>query len=152
MRRPYQVTGLIIVIVAGLLARESLRLRYYTSLGPGPGFFPLWLSALMALLGAAMLWRASFGAPEAMPADFSADRRGSARMAAVVGGLVAVILLMEPLGFRLTMLGFYGFILSALGRQRWLVTGIIAFMGSFGVYYVFVQWLAVPLPIGVLGL
>ena len=150
MKRPYQITGIIVVIMAVFLARESLRLRYYTGLGPGPGFFPLWLSVLMGILGAAMFWRATFGAPEAMPADFIADRRGCIRVAAVVGMLVAVIVLIEPLGFRLAMLGFYLFILTALGRQHWLLTGIIALAGSFGVYYVFVHWLAVPLPIGFL--
>jgi putative tricarboxylic transport membrane protein len=150
--RPYQITSAVLILAAAFLARESLRLRYYTSLGPGPGFFPLWLSVLMGILGAAMFWRATFGAPEAMPADFIADRRGCIRVAAVVGMLVAVIVLIEPLGFRLAMLGFYLFILTALGRQHWLLTGIIALAGSFGVYYVFVHWLAVPLPIGFLGI
>jgi putative tricarboxylic transport membrane protein len=150
--RPYQITSAVLILAAAFLARESLRLRYYTSLGPGPGFFPLWLSVLMGILGAAMFWRATFGTPEAMPADFIADRRGCIRVAAVVGMLVAVIVLIEPLGFRLAMLGFYLFILTALGRQHWLLTGIIALAGSFGVYYVFVHWLAVPLPIGFLGI
>jgi putative tricarboxylic transport membrane protein len=152
MKRPYQITGLVVVLLAVLLARESLRLRYYTPLGPGPGFFPLWLSLLLAVLGAAMLWRATCRPPEAMPGDFYADRRGYLRIGAVVGALVAVILLLDPLGFRLSMLGFYLFVLIALGRQHWLLTGIIALTGSFGVYYVFVHWLAVPLPIGLLGI
>jgi putative tricarboxylic transport membrane protein len=152
MKRPYQATALVILLLAGFLARESWRLRYYTSLGPGPGFFPLWLSFLMAVLGGVMLWRATFGAPGAMPANFYADRRGYLRIGAVVGGLVAVIALMEPLGFRLTMLGFYLFILSALGRRGWLATGVIALAGSFGVYHIFVRWLAVPLPVGLLGM
>lgn len=152
MRRPYQIAGIVIVVAAALLFRESLRLRYYTSLGPGPGFFPLWLSLLMAALGIAMYWRATFGTAEAMPADFYPDRRGSLRVAAVVGALAAVIGLLEPLGFRLAMLGFYLFVLTALGRQHWLVSGLIATAGSFGVYYVFVHWLSVPLPTGVLGI
>lgn len=152
MKRPYQITGVVLMFAAAFLLRESLRLRYYSPLGPGPGFFPLWLSVLLAILGAAMLWRATFGAPEAMPADFYADRRGYLRIAAVVGALLAIILLIEPLGFRLVMLGFYLFILTALGRQHPLVTGIIALAGSFGVYYIFARWLATPLPIGLFGI
>ena len=50
------------------------------------------------------------------------------------------------------MLGFYLFILTVLGRQHWVLTGGIALAGSVGVYYVFVHWLAVPLPIGFLGI
>jgi putative tricarboxylic transport membrane protein len=152
MKRPYQITSAVLILAAAFLARESLRLRYYTSLGPGPGFFPLWLSVLVAVLGAAMFWRATFGPPEAKPADFYANRGGYLRIGAVIGALVAVIVLIEPLGFRLAMLGFYLFILTALGRRHWLLTGIIAMAGSFGVYYVFVHWLAVPLPIGFLGI
>ena len=152
MKRPYQITGLALMLAAVFLARESPRLRYYGSIGPGPGFFPRWLSVLLAILGAAMFWRATFGAPETMPADFYADRRGYIRIAAVVGALLAIILLIEPLGFRLTMLGFYLFILTALGRQHPLVTGIIALAGSFGVYYIVARWLATPLPIGLFGI
>jgi hypothetical protein len=58
---------------------------------------------------------------------------------------------MEPIGFCLVMLGFYLFLLSALGRQHLVVTGLIALAGSAGVYYVFVHWLKVALPIGLFG-
>jgi putative tricarboxylic transport membrane protein len=152
MKRPYQITSVVLMLVAAFLARESLRLRYYTPLGPGPGFFPLWLSLLLALLAAAMFWQATFGKPEAMPADFYTDRRGYLRMGAVVAALVGVIMLIGPLGFRLVMLAFYLFVLTALGRQHPLLTAIIALAGSFGVYHVFVKWLATPLPIGPFGL
>jgi hypothetical protein len=152
MKRPYQVFSLVLILVAAFLVRESLLLRYYTPLGPGPGFFPLWLSILLAILGAAMFWRATCGPLEAIPADFYAGRRGYLRIGAVVGAILGVIVLIEPLGFRLVMLGFYVFLLSALGRRHPLVTGIIAVGGSFGVYHVFVHWLTVPLPIGLLGL
>ncbi len=152
MKRPYQITSAVLILVAAFLVRESLRLRYYTSLGPGPGFFPFWLSILLAILGAAMFWYATFGTPETMAADFYADRQGYLRIGAVVGALVALILLIELLGFRLAMLGFYLFILTALGRQHPLVVGIIALAGSFGVHYVFARWLAIPLPTGFLGI
>jgi len=151
MKRWYQITSVMSMLVAVFLAREALKLRYYTPLGPGPGFFPLWLSILLAILAVAMFWQATFGKPEAMPADFYADRSGYLRIGAVVAALVGVIVLMEPLGFCLVMLAFYLFVLAVLGRQHPLVTGIIALAGSFGVYHVFVHWLATPLPIGLFG-
>jgi putative tricarboxylic transport membrane protein len=152
MKRWYQITSVMSMLVAVFLAREALKLRYYTPLGPGPGFFPLWLSILLAILAVAMFWQATFGKPEAMPADFYPDRKGYLRIGAVLAALVGVIVLMGALGFRLAMLGFYLFLLTVLGRQHPLVTGIIALAGSFGVYYVFVRWLAVPLPIGLFGI
>lgn len=137
--------------VAAFLAQESLKLRYYSSLGPGPGFFPFWLSIFLAILAAAMFLKATFGKAEAIPANFYADRRGYLRIGAIVAAIVGAIVLMEPLGFRLTMLGFYLFLLTILRRQHPLVNGIIAFVGSFGVYQVFDRWLATPLPAGMFG-
>jgi putative tricarboxylic transport membrane protein len=152
MKRPYQITSVVLLMVAAFVALESLSMRYYTSLGPGPGFFLRWLSILLAILAVAMLGKATFGKPETMPSDFFADRTGYLRIGAVVGALVAVTVLMRPIGFRLVMLGFYFFILIVLGRQSVLLTVIIALAGSFGVYHVFVHWLATPLPIGLFGL
>jgi len=42
----------------------------------------------------------------------------------------------------------YLFLLCTLGRQNLIVTVVVALAGSFGVYYLFVRWLAVPLPAG----
>ena len=151
MRRPYQIAGAVVLCIAAFVARESLDLRYYTPLGPGPGFFPLWLSILLAILAIAMFWQATFGKADAMPDDFFADRKGYLRMGAVVAALVGVIALMEPIGYCLVMLGFYVYLLSALGRQHPVVTVLVALAGSLGVYYAFVHWLGVSLPIGLFG-
>ncbi len=152
MKHPYQITSLVLLAVSLFVAWQSLKLRYYTPLGPGPGFFPLWLSLLLALLAAMMFRRATRGRPETMPDDFFADRRGYLRIGAVLTALVGVIVLLERLGFCLVMLGFYVFLLTFLGRQRPVVTAVIALVGSLGVYYVFVHWLAVPLPSGLFGI
>ena len=40
MGRLYRITGVVLLLLAGFVAVESLRFRYDTSLGPGPGFFP----------------------------------------------------------------------------------------------------------------
>lgn len=133
------------------LASESLKLRYYTPLGPGPGFFPLWLAALLAILAVAMFCQATFRGAEPMPSDFFADRQGYLRIGAIAASLIAVIGLMEPVGFCLVMLAFYLFLLLVLGRQHPVITAVVALAGSFGMYYVFVHWLKVPLPMGILG-
>ncbi|HLE43526.1 MAG TPA: tripartite tricarboxylate transporter TctB family protein, partial [Methylomirabilota bacterium] len=60
--------------------------------------------------------------------------------------------LLEPLGFRLTLALFNVYLLTGLGVRNPWVTAVFALAGSFGVFYVFYQWLKVPLPIGALGL
>jgi putative tricarboxylic transport membrane protein len=151
MRRPYQITGIVLLAMSAFVLAEALELRYYTRLGPGPGFFPVWLAVLLAILAAAMFWQATFGRTDAMPDDFFADRRGYLRIGAVLAALVWVIAVMDSLGFCLTMLAFYVVLLQVLGRQHPVVTAAIALAGSFGVYYVFVHWLAVSLPAGMLA-
>jgi putative tricarboxylic transport membrane protein len=151
MRRPYQITGSLILLLAAFIAVEALSLRYYTPLGPGPGFFSFWLALILAGLALAVVVQATVGKPEPMPDDFFSDRTGYLRIGAVVLALVATIYLLEPLGFSLTMFGVCAFLLYALGRQGAVVTLAISLACSFGAYYVFDHWLRVPLPRGVLG-
>lgn len=151
MRRVYQITGAVFLLVAAFLGYHAVGLRYNTPLGPGPGFFPVWLSLLLGLLGIGVLLRASLARPEPLPEDFIAPRSGYARMAAVLVALLAVPLVMPVLGFRLTMLGFYLALLSVLGRRHPVETAILSLLGSFGVYHVFVELLSQPLPLGSLG-
>ncbi len=152
MKRPYQVTGIVFILFSAFIARESLDLKFYTSLGPGPGFFPFWLSVFLGALAAIMLYQATFKPQEPMPSDFFANAKGYLRAGAILLALVASVLLMEPLGFRPMMLAFYLFLLFALGRQNILVTIAVALAGSWGVYQVFVELLKVPLPIGIFGI
>ena len=151
MRRTYQVTGTVLLCLAAYVGYEALALRYYTSLGPGPGFFAFWLALILGVLAVAMVAQATFGRPEPVPPDFLADRAGYLRMGAVVLSLLATALLLERIGFALTMFAVYLFLLRALGKQRWVTSILVALVGSFGVDYVFVRWLKVPLPTGVFG-
>ncbi len=152
MNRLYQITGGLSILFSAYIARESFYLKYYTEIGPGPGFFPLWLSVIFALLSAIMLCSATLGKPEPVPANFWPTRVGWVRMGAIFLDIVTTIALLEPMGYRIVTFLFYTFLLSTLGRQNPIVTALVALAGSFGVYHVFVQWLGVPLPVGMFGI
>ncbi len=137
--------------LAAFIAYEALQLRYYTPLGPGPGFFSFWLALILGALGAVMVVQATLRPVEPMPDDFFSDRVGYLRIGAVVLALVGTIYLLEPLGFSLTMFAVCAFLLYALGRQGVVVTLLVSLSCSFGAYYVFNYWLMVPLPRGVLA-
>ena len=151
MRRAYQISASLLLGFAVYVGVESLDLRYYTSLGPGPGFFSFWLSLILGLLALVMLAQASFGRPEPMPEGFFADRAGYLRMGALVLALLASALALERIGFRITMFALYLFLLSTLGGHRLITILVLASAGSFGVYFVFTRWLSVPLPTGMFG-
>lgn len=128
------------------------RLEYYSTLGPGPGFFPLWLAMALAVLSLVWLVQVSRNGPAGPARSFLPPRDGLVRIAAVVGSLAAMTFLMDVLGFQVAMFLFLGFLVLVLGAQRWWVAGLTAIAGSAGVFFVFVRYLDLPLPTASIGL
>ena len=151
MKRPYQVAAVVFVLLSVFVARESLGLRFYTSFGPGPGFFPFMLAIVLGLLAAVMLYQATFGRQDALQADFFATRTQYLRMVAIVVAVIWIIFSMNALGFRLAMFFSFVFLLSVLGRHNPITIIVLATACSFGAYHVFAKWLLVPLPAGPFG-
>jgi putative tricarboxylic transport membrane protein len=150
-RRAYQLSGLAALVVAALLGYQAAGLTYSTRLGPGPGFFPRWLCGILALLALGVIARATWSADGAASRIPAPTRQATWRILAVVAALSVVALVTTTLGFRLTMLAFYLTVIGALGRWRWVETPVLAVLGSFATYHVFVQWLRLPLPVGLFG-
>jgi putative tricarboxylic transport membrane protein len=146
MKRVYQTAGLCFVGLSAFVVWESWTLEYYTSLGPGPGFFPLWLGIVMGVLS--LVWLVQVFGRKGDPDDVSAlpERDGIARILSTLAALVGMGGLMNLLGFRLAMFLFLVFLLKVLGRQALWITLIVAFLGSVGVYHLFGTYLDVPLP------
>jgi putative tricarboxylic transport membrane protein len=125
---------------------ESLHLEYYTSLGPGAGFFPLWLGA--SLGGLALVWLAQISGRAGKPEEgaFLPRKTGLLQILSILAALLATAVLMNLIGFQLTMFLFMVFLLMVPGRQKILIAVIIALLCSVGVYHVFGSYLDVPLP------
>jgi putative tricarboxylic transport membrane protein len=151
MQRAYQVTGIVFLLIALFLGYHAVGLRYYTSLGPGPGFFPVWLCVLLGLLAAAFVVQAWFATPEPLPEGFFASRTGYFRILVVLIGLFTIPAVISTLGFRLTMLAFYLVLLTFLGRRNPIEIIVLAIAGSFGAFKVF-ELLSQPLPVGMFGI
>jgi hypothetical protein len=151
MRRPYQIAGGAFLLLALFVGWQALKMRFYSHLGPGPGFFPFWLATAFGVLAVVMIVQATVGAPESRPSGFAPDRSGILRVVAVAAALALTAALLEPLGFRLTMFAALAFLLVALGGQGWIVTALVASAGSFGAFLLFDRWLRVALPVGVFG-
>ena len=133
---------------------QSLLLPLTDRLGPGPGFFPFWLSLVGSAFAVALLVSIYREAPD--PAD--AEVRilphgpGGRRWLAVVVSMAAVTAAMDFVGFRVAMLVFNAALVIALGERRWWIVAVFAVLGSYGVHYVFTTWLEVLLPSGRFGL
>ena len=150
--RAWQVASVAFLALCAFALVESLQLSLGGPLGPGPGFFPFWLGLIGGVLAVALLVQVSLGRAEIPRTIVVPERPAARRVGLVLLGLGGAAALLEPLGFRLTLALFNVYLLTGLGVRNPWVTAVFALAGSFGVFYVFYQWLKVPLPIGALGL
>jgi putative tricarboxylic transport membrane protein len=150
MRRGWRVAsvGFLALFIGALFQSWALSLR--DALGPGPGFFPFWLSLIGAVLSIILFFQVRGWPDDEL--SIMPERVTRGRIVAVFVALVVATALMGPLGFRLTFIAFNAYVLIALGIRNALAITLFAAAGSFGVFHVFDRWLQVPLPVGVLGI
>ena len=143
MKRGWQAAVAVLLLVFAFFGYESLQLSLRDTLGPGPGFFPFWLSVAGGALGLILLVQVSRGLL-ATETDVLKFELGP--VALVLAGLVVGAAALELAGFRLAMAAMLVYLLVVLGVRNWLAIGLFAAAGSVGVYYVFTGFLKVPLP------
>jgi putative tricarboxylic transport membrane protein len=119
--------------------------------GPGAGFLPFWLGVAMAILSIALLINATRGPVQVSEA--SPFPRGHAIVAILktAGALAAFILLLETLGFLLSIALLTAFLLRIVERMGWPTTVTVAIANAAGLYVVFQMLLGVSLPKNILG-
>jgi putative tricarboxylic transport membrane protein len=122
----------------------AARLPYVSDVGPGPGFFPLWLGIGIIAFSGALLFssRAGSGAPAAKPAG-----------RAIAGwlALIAAIALVGRVGFLLSFVALTLFLLTGVDRRPALLGLTVALGLAIVFQLVFVAALDVPLPKGPWG-
>jgi putative tricarboxylic transport membrane protein len=160
-------------LVGGLLsallgAAVLLHVRGFPELPegqPGPALFPGIIGALFVIFGLILVLRAALARRRAVRAlgegrtgETANTGDGSARITArgrldalaVLGSVVAYLLLAEPLGFMLTMGALLFLLTWRLGARP--VTALVAAVATTGVIVlIFEKVLLVPLPPGLLG-
>jgi putative tricarboxylic transport membrane protein len=141
--RGWQAALACLLAVFAFFAFESLQLSLRDSLGPGPGFFPFWLSVAGAVFCSFLFLQLSRARLAFEDPVLKFELRP---VALVLAGLIVATVLLEAIGFRLAMLGLLPYLLLVLGARNWLAIGLFSVAGSFGVYHVFTGLLKVPLP------
>jgi putative tricarboxylic transport membrane protein len=150
MRRSSLVAGIIFLVFSIIVMGTSWSMEYYSSIGPGPGFFPFWLSLILGLLS--IIWiiqvlRTGKSSHESdSESSFIPRGQGLLRLLSIIGALAFMILLMDTIGFQLPMFAFLIFLLYVLGKVKPVTTLIIAAVGSFGLFRIFTLLLDVQLP------
>jgi hypothetical protein len=149
--RPSDVfPALLMLVLSAAIAFDTRSLSFWADTTPGPAFLPVWLAiagAVLFVLRLAEARRAGSGLPFQWP-----DRPALGRVAMVFAGLVTVPVLAPLLGLVLALTAFVAFLLLVVLRQA-LWPSLVTVGVTVGlVYAIFVGWLGVPLPKGVLGI
>lgn len=161
------LTGVAVIIYASSMP------RLHTG-AMGPGLFPTTVGIFLAIFGSILIFqtvRPRADEPtrqplldEVMNDDATPDAEEAANVSVVAespkrlalnalvvaAGVVAYILLAEPLGFSLTMLLILGAIQRVLGAS-WKSTVLVSAGLTLGLYLMFEKLLLVQLPNGLLG-
>ena len=146
MQKAERAVAALCVLLGLGIVWQAWGMEYLTSIGPGPGFFPLWLGLLLIALRVSCVLSDMWCSAEAHERHFLPEGRGLRRVLLVVTAIITVGLAMEPIGFQLSMCAFVAFVLTALGWRRWGLTVVLSGVLSFGVYHAFTRWLDVNLP------
>lgn len=120
----------------------------------GPGLFPLCLGILLMMLSAAFVIKQfiqlkKLEAPkETHPRPFGATKQ----MGLFLGAMVLATLLFNELGYPLTAFLLMVALLRSLGMKRWAFNILLSLVTAVVSYFLFIQWLNIPMPKGWLGL
>ena len=153
MKKADQWSGLVLLIISGLICGGALSLPYGAARNPGPGFYPFWLGILLAFLSVGMMLKA---ARQKEGARILRDILGEkVRWEKVLGVLLALILyaaLIDFLGFLLATVLLMAFLLRFSGEQPWKAVFQWTLLASLGSYLVFEVWMKLRLPKGFWGM
>jgi putative tricarboxylic transport membrane protein len=144
MRAAYRIATLAIGAIGVVVCWQGRQLVYYTPYGPGPAFFPLWLGGLLIVL-ALGLFVGSFIRRPSLPGTLTPPPGARLDLVATLAAILAFTLLIERLGFALTVFPMVGGLLLVRRCSLPVAIGVAA-VASFGVGYVFSNHLGVALP------
>ena len=142
-----QIAGLVFIAVALLVAWQNRAYPLGSLSTPGPGYMPLVLAGALGVFGLLIALRGG-ASPLLNTIDWSEGRHG---IVVLIACGVATLLL-ERLGYRLTMFALLVFMLGAIERKRALPTVLVAFGFAFLSHFLFATLLKVQLPSGPWGL
>ncbi|HEV2008540.1 MAG TPA: tripartite tricarboxylate transporter TctB family protein [Burkholderiales bacterium] len=142
-----QLSGIVLVVIAALVAWENRAYPLGSLAAPGPGYMPLVLAIALGVFGVLIALRGG-ASPLLNSIDWSETRHGAVAMIACGVALFAL----ERIGYRLTMIALLVFMLGVVERKRLLPVVLVAVGFAFISYYVFATLLKVQLPQGPWGL
>jgi len=145
MKRWERIAAAILTLVGVAAAAIAYDLGLGDFQHPGPGFFPFWLSLILALVSF-VYFLSQLGADSRRVLLWDQQTWVRPSLAAAVMFLYS--LTMGWIGFfSATFLLFLAWLIF-IEREKWLTVGMVSVLGTLSLYFIFTVFLKVPLPKG----
>jgi hypothetical protein len=154
LKRDEIVVGIVIFLFGAVTTLLSLKMPIGTFRMGGTGLFPLWLGILLMILSGAFILKILFqGKEEQVKKGASIESSGSPiQLILFLGTMALATLFFNQLGYPLTSFLLMVALLRILRMKRWGLNILISVVTAVGSYFLFVQWLNIPMPKGWIGI
>jgi putative tricarboxylic transport membrane protein len=154
MKRGALIEGIALFLCGGVTVVLSLQMPLGTFRMAGSGLFPLCLGIMLMLLAllylAGLLLNKGVNGHPGEAADAPSGAAG--QMLLFFGASALAVLVLNVLGYPLTTLLLMLLLLWILGLRRPALLLLLPLLTAAGSYLLFVQFLKIPLPKGLIGL
>jgi len=149
VRSTDRITAVLLLAFAVAFSAGALKnYQWWGSGGPGPAFMPFWLGLVMAILALMMLIKSL--KEKNAGAAWLPRGEGLRDMLVVLAATVAFVALLNVTGMIIGTALYLAVLIRYLGRHPWWMTLAIALAAAGFNWLVFVHWLRVPMPEGML--
>lgn len=155
MKRDEAIGGVILFLFGGITALLSLRMPIGTFRAAGTGLFPLLLGIILMILSGLFLLNLLLRKErelEKKEAPVEATPRSLKPVILFLGMMALAALFFNSLGYPLIAFLLMVALLKILGMKGWAHNIVLSFITSVASYFLFVQWLKIPLPKGWIGI
>jgi putative tricarboxylic transport membrane protein len=147
MRLADLIGGMAVLILGLAVVFFSSQLTYYSEYGPGPGFLPLWVGVV--LIGCAIFVIINVLKKHDKIGKFFRPRTKLGFQVLII--IFTTFLLLPFLGFSIGLALFVGITMRIMGKHRWISCSLTAVVTAICIHLIFVSWLTIPLPQGLIG-
>jgi len=148
-----QISSIFLLFVSGVLIISSIKASLGSFREPGSGLVPFlaaFLFGIFSLLNLILSGRNKGGVKE--EPIFLFHEMNWKNLILTLGALLAFPLLLNLLGFNLTVFGFMLFLAKAIEPRRWVMAILFALSTTIVCYLLFVYWLKFVVEKGIFGI
>ena len=153
MKKADQWSGILLLVIAGVICWGSLSLSYGHVHNPGPGFYPFWLGIILGAMAMGLFLKTTWQKEGAKALrTILSEKVRREKVLFVVVALLLYGYLMNLLGYLIVTFLLMAFLLRFIEPRPWKAVIGWTLIGSVGSYLIFEVWMKLRLPKGLLGI